>query len=156
MSGRHIAPSVSYDKDAQPAQVFPATGKQFASPQTHWFRVADGMVIEHWADRDDLGTATQLGWIPPSPWYTVTLVHRAHAAGVPAGPDGTRGVTSRPAGDRAQPSAARIPAASSPTCSSVITKAGEIWMPPAPTARVAIPCLRNVLASPSAAAGSAS
>lgn len=88
MSGRHIAPFVSYDKDAQPAQVFPATGKQFASRQTHWFRVADGMVIEHWADRDDLGTATQLGWIPPSPWYTVTLVHRAHAAGVPPGPTG--------------------------------------------------------------------
>lgn len=92
---------------------------------------------------------------------TVTVVHRHPRASCarcwrPAGPDGTRGVTSRPAGDRAQPSAARIPAASSPTCSSVITKAGEIWMPPAPTARVAIPCLRNVLASPSAAAGSAS
>ena len=79
MSGRHIAPSVSYDKDAQPAQVFPATGKQFASPQTHWFRVADGMVIEHWADRDDLGTATQLGWIhrhrgTPSPSYIVRIL----------------------------------------------------------------------------------
>ena len=37
--------------------------------QTHWLRVADGQVIEHWANRDDLGTALQLGWVPPTPLY---------------------------------------------------------------------------------------
>jgi hypothetical protein len=31
--------------------------------------VADGKVIEHWANRDDIGTAVQLGWVPPSPLY---------------------------------------------------------------------------------------
>ena len=40
----------------------------------HWFRVADGKVIEHWANRDDLGTAMQLGWTPPSPLYLVRML----------------------------------------------------------------------------------
>ena len=26
-------------------------------------------MIEHWANRDDLGTALQLGWVPPTPLY---------------------------------------------------------------------------------------
>jgi len=77
-AGDHVGPAHrpfrQLDKDAQPAQVFPATGKQFASTQTHWFRVADGKVIEHWADRDDLCTATQLGWTPSSPWYIVRML----------------------------------------------------------------------------------
>jgi hypothetical protein len=30
-------------------------------------------VIEHWANRDDIGTATQLGWVPPSPAYLVRM-----------------------------------------------------------------------------------
>jgi hypothetical protein len=30
-------------------------------------------VIEHWANRDDQGTAMQLGWVPPSPWYLVKM-----------------------------------------------------------------------------------
>ena len=33
----------------------------------------DGQVIEHWANRDDMGTALQLGWIPPSPVYLVRM-----------------------------------------------------------------------------------
>ena len=33
--------------------------------------MTDGRVAEHWANRDDLGTAEQLGWVPPSPWYLV-------------------------------------------------------------------------------------
>ena len=39
----------------------------------------DGLVVEHWANRDDMGTAAQLGWVPPTPrdllrmgaWLTV-------------------------------------------------------------------------------------
>ena len=50
-------------------QVMPATGKPFATTQTHWLRLRDGKVIEHWANRDDQGTAMQLGWIPPTPWF---------------------------------------------------------------------------------------
>lgn len=26
-------------------------------------------MAEHWANRDDLGMATQLGWIPPTPAF---------------------------------------------------------------------------------------
>ncbi len=74
MSGRHTGTFVGYDADARPAQAFPPTGKRFAITQTHWFRVADGKVIEHWANRDDLGTAKQLGWTPPSPLYLVRML----------------------------------------------------------------------------------
>jgi predicted ester cyclase len=73
MSGRHTGDFVAYDADARPAQVFPPTGKRFATTQSHWFRIADGKVIEHWANRDDLGTATQLGWAPPSPLYMIKM-----------------------------------------------------------------------------------
>ena len=41
--------------------------------QTHWFRIQDGKVIEHWAVRDDLGQAKQLGWLPPSPIYLIRM-----------------------------------------------------------------------------------
>ncbi len=46
----------------------PATGKAFAASQSHWFRVADGKLCEHWATRDDLSAMLQLGVIqPPGP-----------------------------------------------------------------------------------------
>jgi predicted ester cyclase len=69
MAGRHVRPFASYDEAARVKEVFPPTGKRFASTQTHWLRMADGQVIEHWANRDDLGMAEQLGWVPPSPLY---------------------------------------------------------------------------------------
>jgi hypothetical protein len=47
----------------------PPTGRRFATTQTHWFRISSGQVVEHWANRDDIGTAQQLGWVPPSPWF---------------------------------------------------------------------------------------
>lgn len=37
--------------------VLPATGKRFVSMQSHWFRIADGKLVEHWAVRDDLSAA---------------------------------------------------------------------------------------------------
>jgi predicted ester cyclase len=74
MSGRHVRTFVSYDIDARPAQAFPPTGRRFATTQTHWLRIADGKIIEHWANRDDLGTAIQLGWTPPSPAYLLRMV----------------------------------------------------------------------------------
>jgi len=40
------------------------TGKRFAAQQSHWFRVVDGKVAEHWAVRDDLGMMQQLGVMP--------------------------------------------------------------------------------------------
>jgi predicted ester cyclase len=67
MSGRQIGPFVTYTPDAQVAAVFPASGRRFAVSQTHWFRVADRQLVEHHADRDDLGQAMQLGWLDPDP-----------------------------------------------------------------------------------------
>ena len=74
MSGRHTDTFVSYGPDARPAQAFPATGRTVATTQSHWLRSADGKVIEHWANRDDLGTAVQLGWTPPSPLYLARMI----------------------------------------------------------------------------------
>jgi predicted ester cyclase len=69
MSGRHTGAAVMYDAEGRALRAFPPTGRTFATTQTHWFRLRDGKVIEHWANRDDLGTASQLGWAPPSPAY---------------------------------------------------------------------------------------
>jgi predicted ester cyclase len=41
----------------------PPTNKRFAADQSHWYRVADGRLCEHWATRDDLSTMLQLGVI---------------------------------------------------------------------------------------------
>ncbi|TDU88215.1 putative ester cyclase [Kribbella voronezhensis] len=73
MNGRHMAPWVMYTAEGEIDTVFPPTGRTFATTQSHWFRVADGKVIEHWANRDDMGHALQLGWIPPTPVYLARM-----------------------------------------------------------------------------------
>ena len=73
MHGCHVRPFVLYGPDGSPVQVFPPTGRTFAVAQTHWFKVMGGQVIEHWAVRDDLGQAQQLGWIPPKPAYLLGM-----------------------------------------------------------------------------------
>jgi predicted ester cyclase len=73
MNGRHTAPWAVYTDDGTIDTVFPPTNKSFAMTQSHWFRIKDGVIIEHWADRDDLGTARQLGWIPPTPIYLIKM-----------------------------------------------------------------------------------
>jgi hypothetical protein len=50
---------------------------------SHWFRLADGTIIEHWANRDDLAMAQQLGWIPPSPRYLVRMALARRNASTP-------------------------------------------------------------------------
>jgi predicted ester cyclase len=67
MNGRHSAPFAVYTDAGAVDTVFPPTNKTFAMTQSHWFRIDDGRITEHWANRDDLGTAKQLGWIPPTP-----------------------------------------------------------------------------------------
>ena len=63
-----------YDADGRVAEVFPPTGERFATTQTHWFRLADGKVIEHWANApDEPGTAKQLRWVPPTLRYLVKM-----------------------------------------------------------------------------------
>ena len=79
MSGRHTGDFVSYQPDTTAVDtVMPATGKAFAITQTHWFRTRDGMITEHWANRDDLAMAKQAGWVPPSPVFLLraTLAKR--------------------------------------------------------------------------------
>jgi predicted ester cyclase len=41
--------------------VVPPTGKRFSARQSHWYRVENDKLAEHWAVRDDLGTMLQLG-----------------------------------------------------------------------------------------------
>jgi predicted ester cyclase len=71
MNGRHVGTFVVYREDGQIDAAFPPTGKTFAMAQSHWFRVKDGKIFEHWATRDDLGQARQLGWVPPNPGYLI-------------------------------------------------------------------------------------
>jgi predicted ester cyclase len=71
MSGRQTGVATIYGADGGIAQAMPATGRRFATTQTHWLRLRDGLVIEHWANRDDQGMAMQLGWVPPSPLFLI-------------------------------------------------------------------------------------
>jgi predicted ester cyclase len=41
-----------------------ATGKQIRQRQVHFFRLRRGQLIEHAAQRDDLGLLLQIGWRP--------------------------------------------------------------------------------------------
>jgi predicted ester cyclase len=43
----------------------PPTGRRFQACQSHWFRVEDGRLAEHWATRDDLVAMLQLGLVAP-------------------------------------------------------------------------------------------
>jgi predicted ester cyclase len=73
MNGTHEHPWVMYDDDARVDTVFAPTHKPFAMTQSHWFRMKDGLIFEHWANRDDLGMAMQVGWLPPTPVYLVRM-----------------------------------------------------------------------------------
>jgi len=71
MRGRQVAPFTVYGPDGHLAQVFSSNGRYFAASQTHWYRLAEGRIIGHAADRDDLAQARQLGWVPPTPVFLV-------------------------------------------------------------------------------------
>ena len=73
MQGRQHGTFGVYGADGRVRQAFPSRGRAFSVVQTHWFRVQGGLVVEHWAVRDDLGLAEQLGWVPPSPRYLVRM-----------------------------------------------------------------------------------
>lgn len=40
------------------------TGKHFKVQQIHWYKLRDGSIVEHWANRDDIGMMQQLGLLP--------------------------------------------------------------------------------------------
>jgi predicted ester cyclase len=87
MSGRHTGDFAAYDIEGRVADVFAPTGATFATTQSHWLRMRDGRPVEHWANRDDLGTAEQLGWTRPTPAYLLRCAlakRRAVRAAAPA------------------------------------------------------------------------
>lgn len=74
MSGRQTGTFVAYAPDASIKMAFPPRGRSFAVTQSHWFRMKDGKVAEHWANRDDRSMGDQLGWTPPSPVYLARML----------------------------------------------------------------------------------
>jgi steroid delta-isomerase-like uncharacterized protein len=42
----------------------PAAGKSYSIGEIHWFRLADGRIVEHWHQHDGLGLMKQLGGMP--------------------------------------------------------------------------------------------
>jgi predicted ester cyclase len=49
----------------------PPTGKSFKTQHIHMFRMEDGLIVEHWAARNDVGMARQLGLLPEAAISTV-------------------------------------------------------------------------------------
>jgi steroid delta-isomerase-like uncharacterized protein len=45
----------------------PPTGKSFTVQHMHWYLLKDGLIVDHWANRDDLGMLQQLGLVPTKP-----------------------------------------------------------------------------------------
>ena len=69
LSGTHRGtPELPFVQGGVFAMVEPS-GKRIEMMQMHWFRVRDGKIVEHWAVRDDLTMARQLGVVsdPPGP-----------------------------------------------------------------------------------------
>jgi predicted ester cyclase len=59
----------------------PPTRKRFSAEQSHWYRVQDGKLCEHWATRDDLTTMLQLGVVDrPGPPALVRSLRRLAGA----------------------------------------------------------------------------
>jgi predicted ester cyclase len=73
MIGTHATPWAVYAEDGSIDTVFPPTRRPFTMSQSHWFRFRDEQIVEHWANRDDLGMARQLEWIPPSPAFLIRM-----------------------------------------------------------------------------------
>ena len=40
------------------------TGKSFTAQHIHWYKMRDGEIVDHYANRDDLGMMQQLGLLP--------------------------------------------------------------------------------------------
>ena len=45
----------------------PPTGKHFQVQHMHWYVLHDGLIVDHYASRDDLGMLQQLGVLPTPP-----------------------------------------------------------------------------------------
>ncbi|MBI4944174.1 MAG: ester cyclase [Actinobacteria bacterium] len=71
LSGRHTGTFVVWTPEATVERAFVPTGRTVSVRQAHFQRIRDGLVIEHWAVRDDQGMAIQAGWIPPTPAFLI-------------------------------------------------------------------------------------
>jgi predicted ester cyclase len=71
MSGRQTGAVVIWTPEGTVERAFAPTGRRFEVHHAHFQRFRDGLVVEHWAVRDDQSLARQLGWVPPSPAYLV-------------------------------------------------------------------------------------
>ena len=60
MKGRHVASTMPL------LSGLPPTGREVAWDFIHIWRVADGLIAEHWACRDDVGLLAQVGGWPPA------------------------------------------------------------------------------------------
>jgi ketosteroid isomerase-like protein len=58
--GRHATKPVIPVNSGVFSEVEP-TGRKYAVQHMHLFRIVDGKITEHWANRDDLGAAKQIG-----------------------------------------------------------------------------------------------
>lgn len=60
VNGEHrVAPSIPFDGGIY--NVTEPAGRPFATQHMHMYRIEGGKIKEHWANRDDLGAARQLG-----------------------------------------------------------------------------------------------
>jgi predicted ester cyclase len=60
VTGKHTAqPRIPIDGGIH--SVVEPTGRTYTIQHMHLFRIVDGLIVEHWANRDDLGAARQLG-----------------------------------------------------------------------------------------------
>jgi predicted ester cyclase len=68
MVGEHDLVAVSLTSSATPTGEFmgvaDAGGKRYTSSEMHFFRIAEGRVVEHWHAHDTLGIMRQLGGAP--------------------------------------------------------------------------------------------
>jgi len=60
LEGTHVASTMPLLQGIEP------TGARVTWTFVHTWRVADGLIVEHWATRDDLGLLVQLGAWPPA------------------------------------------------------------------------------------------
>lgn len=80
MSGQHTGNFIVWTQDAKVERAFAATGKTFSVRQAHFQRIRDGLVMDHWAVRDDQGLAAQAGWVPPTPVFLIRCARATRKA----------------------------------------------------------------------------
>ncbi len=80
LSGRHTGNFVVWTPDEAVERVFVPTGLTYSVRQAHFQRFRDGLVVEHWAVRDDQGMAMQAGWIPPTPGFLLRCARATRKA----------------------------------------------------------------------------